>query len=82
MNYIMFDFRWRIGVYEQCSARCGGGFKARRVDCIQDNIRDNSYITQRDSECLPPMPPRKVACNNVDCPPLWTPMEWGEVCIH
>ncbi|XP_012721722.2 A disintegrin and metalloproteinase with thrombospondin motifs 13 isoform X1 [Fundulus heteroclitus] len=68
--------RWDAGSFGVCSASCGGGFRVRRVRCVQKNVTYSIRIP--DSKCSSDTAPHSVEkCNLHHCPARWSVSEPG-----
>lgn len=67
-------YAWSFAPYGECSSKCGGGVRTRRVTC-------NSQSTLKpvdDSLCDATTRPEDTQpCSQESCPPQWTETEWS-----
>jgi hypothetical protein len=72
------DFAWVVGVWDDCSAPCGGGLQERTVTCM-----DSTGAQATPDSCLGAglglAPVTSQTCNTVECPAYeWAVAgEWG-----
>lgn len=73
-------YRWRTGVFGNCSVTCGGGVMSRTVACIQEvTLRSNETLPLPDVMCGLPAPLRNRSCNTNTCATFWWTGEWSQV---
>ena len=63
---------WSIGPWQECSSRCGRGFKSREVRCV-----DQANQLLPDSECDGPRPRDKDSCQG-DSASCWFFTKWSD----
>lgn len=66
-NVLDCPVEWEIGEWSKCSKPCDGGYKERKVACIQ--IMAQEHKVERPGRCSPPMPAERKACNSKPCAP-------------
>ncbi|OQV15508.1 ADAMTS-like protein 1 [Hypsibius exemplaris] len=70
--------RWNISDSTPCSHTCGGGFKTRTVQCVQEFGSDPGDLLTMPTDSCPYPPPRtQLVCNPTDCPASWDLGQWS-----
>ncbi|XP_063699657.1 protein madd-4 isoform X2 [Culicoides brevitarsis] len=66
-NVLDCPVEWETGEWSKCSKPCGGGYKERKVTCIQ--IMAQEHKVERPNRCPAPKPQDKKPCNSKPCAP-------------
>ncbi|XP_029727453.2 A disintegrin and metalloproteinase with thrombospondin motifs 9 isoform X3 [Aedes albopictus] len=74
-NNASFDpFKWCIGPWSMCDAKCMGGYKQRKVQCC---YKSNKTAVVDDRYCSEKKPQEQTNCADFRCP-QWNFGQWGE----
>ncbi len=73
-----FISRWKIGDWSECSKTCGGGHKARSVNC-QRQVDQTEVEQLPNNECPSKRPKSRLPCNKEKCPTHWAMDDWSNV---
>lgn len=81
------DLEWKVIELDECSAKCGPGFRHRKVHCSQKLLNHNRktrYIKDVYCEHIGPKPPETVPCNATDCRISfgWRYTEWSSCSVQ
>uniref|UniRef100_A0A336M0H6 CSON009496 protein n=1 Tax=Culicoides sonorensis TaxID=179676 RepID=A0A336M0H6_CULSO len=66
-NVLDCPVEWETGEWSKCTKPCGGGYKERKVTCIQ--IMAQEHKVERPNRCPAPKPQDRKPCNSKPCAP-------------
>ena len=78
---VLLSLSWEIGGWSNCTEKCGGGKRTRKVGCwrLLANGPKERVLPKFCSTVLPPK--SRERCNTEKCWGKWQKEKWGQVKI-